>query len=449
LKQLISGKKPRNFFPYSLFFADVFQNGGFDIVIGNPPYVSNKEIPRDDKVFYEQNFVVAVSQYDLYNIFIEKSISLLNKIGSHSFIIPDSFLGRSSFKECRLFLLKNLRCNSILHFNRVFEEAVVSSMVYVATKSDEKNNNSVSYLKASSLNNWLNGISSTVKFEQAAIKENIDAKILHLNSKKLKLVKDIFGKHNSLESLSTLWRGEEIGKTSSLIDDNAGRNKLRILSGGNISRYVVAGKLKYIPKSEVLKSLAAYSKEKVCVRQLGDRINAALDYDGSVTVQSVYNIIPTKETPELVAAILNSKVIDFIYQSVFREKMEFPRILLENLKLIPVPKGFEKEKLIIKNSVRFLLTTKNSNEGYTSFFERLIDAMVYELYLPEAIQKGKCEVIKHLNNLQELKEDWSEEKKLNTINKIYNELSDSKHPLSKAIERMDGVEEIRIIEGKQ
>ncbi|MES2654346.1 MAG: TaqI-like C-terminal specificity domain-containing protein [Bacteroidota bacterium] len=449
LKQLISGKKPRNFFPYSLFFAEVFENNGFDIVIGNPPYISNKEIPKADKLFYENNFKVAVSQYDLFTLFIEKSISILNKIGSHSFIIPDSFLGRSSFKNCRLYLLKHLKCNSILHFNKVFEEAVVSSMVYVASRTDGKDLTPIKYLKAASLNNWLSGISSVVTFDQSAVNENIDAKILHLNPKELKLLKSIFDSHNNLDSISVLWRGEEIGKTSSLIDESSGKNKIRILSGGNINKYIVVGKEKYILKSDVQKSLNDYSKEKVCVRQLGDTINAAYDFNGSVTVQSVYNILPSMESPALITAILNSKVIDFIYQSVFREKMEFPRILLENLKLMPIPKGHENEKSKINSVVSYLIVCKETNSTSSNFFERLINAMLYELYLPESIKNSKCEVMKHLTDLPNLKSDWSEYKKLQTIEKVYAELSNSKHPVNKAIDNMDGVEEIRIIEGKQ
>jgi len=70
------------------------------------------------------------------------------------------------------------------------------------------------------------------------------------------------------------------------------------------------------------------------------------------------------------------------------------------------------------------------------------------LYLPDAIQAAKAEVLKHLNNLPELKED-EDEKNLKTIEIIYKDISESKHPVSKAMENMDGIEEIRIIEGKK
>lgn len=57
------------------------------------------------------------------------------------------------------------------------------------------------------------------------------------------------------------------------------------------------------------------------------------------------------------------------------------------------------------------------------------------------------EVLKHLINLSELKDDWSDEKKLEFIDKVYKELSDPKHPVSIAMEKQKNVPEVRIIEG--
>ena len=63
------------------------------------------------------------------------------------------------------------------------------------------------------------------------------------------------------------------------------------------------------------------------------------------------------------------------------------------------------------------------------------------------IKAANAEVLKHLTNLPELKDDWSDEKKMKTIEKVYHELSDPKHPVSIAMERQKTVKEVRIIEG--
>ena len=75
--------------------------------------------------------------------------------------------------------------------------------------------------------------------------------------------------------------------------------------------------------------------------------------------------------------------------------------------------------------------------------------MVYELYFPDEIKAANGELLKHIAKLPEFKDDWSNEKKLVVIEKIYKELSDPKHPVSVAMFKMDTIKEIRIIEGKQ
>lgn len=62
------------------------------------------------------------------------------------------------------------------------------------------------------------------------------------------------------------------------------------------------------------------------------------------------------------------------------------------------------------------------------------------------IKAANAEVLKHLTNLPELKDDWNDEKKMKTIEKVYQELSDPKHPVSIAMERQKTVKEVRIIE---
>jgi len=57
------------------------------------------------------------------------------------------------------------------------------------------------------------------------------------------------------------------------------------------------------------------------------------------------------------------------------------------------------------------------------------------------------QTLTHLTNLPELKDDWSDEKKLSTTEKVYKELFDPAHPVSIAMEKMKTVPEVRIIEG--
>ena len=75
--------------------------------------------------------------------------------------------------------------------------------------------------------------------------------------------------------------------------------------------------------------------------------------------------------------------------------------------------------------------------------------MVYERYFPEEIKAADGEVLKHIAKLPEFKDDWSDEKKLAVIEKIYNELSDPKHPVSEAMAKMLEIPEVKLIKGKE
>nr|NQU91444.1 hypothetical protein [Bacteroidota bacterium] len=67
--------------------------------------------------------------------------------------------------------------------------------------------------------------------------------------------------------------------------------------------------------------------------------------------------------------------------------------------------------------------------------------------MTDEIQAANAEALKHLTGLSEPKDDWSDEKKMKAIEKMYQELSDPKHPVAIAMERQKTVKEVRIIEG--
>ncbi|MDM8559479.1 N-6 DNA methylase, partial [Candidatus Parabeggiatoa sp. HSG14] len=115
-------------FDWNKEFPKIMGNGGFDVVIGNPPYVRLQGLKASyatESSFYEKKYKSATANYDIYVLFIEKAFQLINKKGNACFIQPHKFLISEFGKGLREFLVENKAVESILHFgsNIVFKEA--------------------------------------------------------------------------------------------------------------------------------------------------------------------------------------------------------------------------------------------------------------------------------------------------------------------------------------
>jgi len=115
-------------FDWNKEFPKIMGNGGFDVVIGNPPYIRLQGLKANyekESCFYENKYKSATANYDIYVLFIEKAFQLINKKGNACFIQPHKFLISEFGKGLREFLVENKAVESILHFgsNMVFKDA--------------------------------------------------------------------------------------------------------------------------------------------------------------------------------------------------------------------------------------------------------------------------------------------------------------------------------------
>ncbi|MDP8267793.1 MAG: N-6 DNA methylase [Candidatus Tenebribacter davisii] len=144
LREMTHGNKIRNFFPWKLYFADVFhEKGGFDIVIANPPYVGQKgnhklfQVLKNHnnwKNFYER-------KQDLYYYFIAEGIKILNNVGIFSYIIPPYFTSAAAGKNLRQFIIDNSNILKILNLSedfKVFSTVSINSIVLFINKRRRK-----------------------------------------------------------------------------------------------------------------------------------------------------------------------------------------------------------------------------------------------------------------------------------------------------------------------
>jgi type I restriction-modification system DNA methylase subunit len=124
-------------------FAEVFEQGGFDVVIGNPPYIRVQGLKanyNDETTYYEKVYQSATGKYDIYALFMEKSFKLLNKNGKLSFILPHKFLIADFGYGIRGFLAQNKAVENILHFGSemVFQDASAYTCILILSHQNEK-----------------------------------------------------------------------------------------------------------------------------------------------------------------------------------------------------------------------------------------------------------------------------------------------------------------------
>ncbi|TQD39412.1 Eco57I restriction-modification methylase domain-containing protein [Haloflavibacter putidus] len=114
--------------------------GGFDVVIGNPPYLRKQGLvehyPKMVE-YYEQNFISATSNYDIYALFMERSYGLINQYGITSFILPHKFLIADFGLGIRKFFKEKTAVNNLVHFGSeiVFTEAATYTCIIDLTKT--------------------------------------------------------------------------------------------------------------------------------------------------------------------------------------------------------------------------------------------------------------------------------------------------------------------------
>lgn len=146
-----------NTFDWETEFREVMKQGGFDAVIGNPPYIriqAMKEWAPFEVEFYKRNYVSASKgNYDVYVVFVERGLVLLNENGKLGFILPHKFFNAKYGQSLRSLIAEGNNINKIVHFGheQIFDNATTYTNLLFLTKSVNK---SFKFIKIEDLDKW-------------------------------------------------------------------------------------------------------------------------------------------------------------------------------------------------------------------------------------------------------------------------------------------------------
>ncbi len=154
-------------------FADIMQNGGFDVVIGNPPYVRQELIVPNQKKWLVNSYEVGNGTADLYVYFYQKSLEILRIAGILGFITPNKFYKTKYGKELRAYLKQKTILKLIDFFELpVFDDATTDSQIIIL-KNKKNDTVKFKYFPIKTIKSFANKDYQIINVEQNSLRDSM------------------------------------------------------------------------------------------------------------------------------------------------------------------------------------------------------------------------------------------------------------------------------------
>lgn len=368
-------------FDWAQSFAEVFErkDPGFDVIVGNPPYIFGEWHDAASKAFIQTSYATARAQFDTYWLFIEKGMALARKQGYCALIVPDALLARDEPAPVRSLLLEN-GLQSLYHCGLVFKDAAVSAVVFILQKGS-KNPSIASYVR-----DKFKAVAENLCKTERFMNDSAKRLLIHASDEEHEVMMKLLQGHPSMKTILSISRGEETGKK------NVGDvGPIPILVGGDIAPFELSDPTLFVKAIE--KDPSLYAGPKIVITKTGATCIAAIDTQGVVTMQSVYNVhVTNRDYPlEVVVALLNSAVTQFLIKKrVTAYKLLFPQLNQGTIEELPLPAVQSELFATIVSLVtrRMQFHTPGSStphqlqqyEQHVMMLERQIDAAIFSLY---------------------------------------------------------------------
>ncbi|RYY39751.1 MAG: endonuclease [Chitinophagaceae bacterium] len=399
-------EKGLNPMDYESAFPEVIGKGGFDSIVGNPPW--GAEFDSYSKKYLLTLFPwINTKVKDSYSFFVSKALKLLSTGGQLGYITPNTWLLINTAVDFRREILKKDIKEIIDYGDGVFKDATVESCtVILRNRKIEKNVIQVKRIKKNILV-FENGVD--VRLWE---KDELCRIILELNPAIQKLKEKCYLNTNSFAVDSEIIWGikpYQVGygeppQTKKILEERSyhsehkiGKEWKPLLVGSNVNRYELdTTKIQYIKYGKWLMYPSNESKmlgRKILLRQTSDKIRAIID-DKQYYCQNSVFIITTKLDYHYILGLLNSKLFNFLYKLLNPQQGKvFAEIKPSVIKSLPV-KTSPKKQLVEKVSdlvkqlveakslLQVAKTSRDSDylQNKCIALDRQIDVLVYQLY---------------------------------------------------------------------
>lgn len=373
---IIDPSANKDFFLWHTWFKDIFDNGGFDIVIGNPPY---KIVEKDDenKPFYDEHYAVAHGgKRNLYHLFFEKGINIAQCNGVLSYITPDTYFSGNDTSFLRKYLVENTSIKSIIHYtekDKIFENVTQAVAVIVLTKHQPGQDFTI----------FSHGNSATIKYGFLDKANGWIFKASNSIIEKMKLCITTF------DNVCIGYKGDvNLGLKKTFFLTTPKTNSLPLVRGVQLNKFSYVKGNEYCLKQALSKDQTSRQRivfQEVANMGLKHRVKGTVLSD-VICGDSCNIIFPKDDSIDIMymLGILNSKAVNYFFK-YFNQTNHVP---IGELKKIPFPViNKDEQQPIVYLTKRILdLKDKDPNADTTSL-EHEIDKLVYQLYTitPEEI----------------------------------------------------------------
>jgi hypothetical protein len=413
---------------------------GFDIVIGNPPYIFSREnLSTEEKRIYKSLYTLTQFKINLYILFIERGYNLLkNNSGSLFFITPNNWMTLNTNSDLRKFLLTNTGDIHVLqNYANVFESASVDTVIIGFRKSGESllkyfewidNKPVLKHEKTS--NHYLNNKEFAISDTDASTGSGTNS-----FESKIKTLEEISAVKNGVQAY-TVGEGtpvctEEM-KEKRVYHSNTKKdsNWIKYLDGVDVSRYKLGWSGQYIKYGRNLsrpREAELFVNERILVRQIPSQLPYCIHAcfvdehainDNNSMIIKIFN--EERYNLKFILGILNSSFISFWFAKEFGKlsRKIFPQFKVKELRTFPVPIMPMERQNDFAKVVDYIIFINKSDQNFSTliygFYNQLLDLMTLEAFFPDKVKNAGCGVLEIVSEFPSFNSKFS--------NKMLNEI---------------------------
>jgi len=326
-------------FDWNTEFKAIMANGGFDCVIGNPPYTYRNAISEKEKEFYKANYNSIEGNFDLYKLFIEKTSYLTKANGYSSFIVPNTFLSAKTYKKLRRIILNEFKIIELFDLGLdVFENVVVESVVFTFKKEKVQSNKNVRIKIQRNRKRDFASLENTYSIDIDKYCGNDFTFNINISDSYSRVIDKMKSNSFDLNSICYCTVGINTGyiKSELTSQNQIDKRYHKMLNGKDIGRYKVDWADKFImyddafvkskgDRGRALPPEYIFNDEKILVqrtrRGMKRKLVCYLDKEKYYNLNRLSNIVLINKDFRLdvIYPILNSKLLDFYFNIYFNE----------------------------------------------------------------------------------------------------------------------------------